>query len=171
MAYVAIKVRIGLEANGHAAYPDFNRLDAVVRDSMDWSIFVDKHGGWHYDQVAGHADDDPAESSPIGTQWGMLVVPEVFADAAVALFPNNVTILNDVDAGTFYDTRGHVRDSAIRENLEILQGIKVKRDLGIAEDPQDRDALDPNHPAAGRRRNKLKTWADFKTNRGITMRP
>ena len=166
-------MRIGLKPNGHAEYPNFNALDAAVRDNMDWSIFVDKHGGWHYDQVAGHADDDPAESSPVGVQWGMLVVPEGFADAAVALFPAGVSILNDADATTFYNDRGHIRDPAITENLEVLQAIVAKRSFvpPIPEDQQDRDALDPDHPATGRRRNKLKTWADFKTKRGITMRP
>ncbi len=171
MAHVAIKVRIGLKPNGHALYPDFNRLDTTVRDGTDWSVFVDKHGGWHYDQVAGHADDDPAESSPIGMQWGMLVVPDTFADAAVVMFPSDVTVLNDTDAETFYGARAHVRDAAIRDNLDILQAIKAKRDLGIPEDQQDRDALDPDHPATGRRRNKLKTWSDFKARRAITMRP
>lgn len=170
MAHVAIKIRIGLKPNGHAGYPDFNRIDAALRDDMDWSRYVDKHGGWHYDQVAGHQDDDPAASSPIGVQFGMLVVPETFADSAVAMFPTDVAILNDADAGTFYNSRAHIRDAAIRENLEILQGIKAKRDLSIAEDQQDRDALDPDHPAAGRRRNTVKTWSDFKTQRGITMR-
>ncbi len=170
MAHVAIKVRIGLKPNGHAEYPNFNSLVASVRDGVDWSVFVDKHGGWHYDQVAGHADEDTAESSPVGMQWGMLVVPEEFADAAVAMFPSDVTVLDDANAGTFYETRAHVRDQAIHESLEIIQGIKAKRDLGIVEDQQDRDALNPDHPSSGRRRNKTKTWAGFKTNRGLSVR-
>ena len=171
MSHVALKVRIGLRPNGHAAYPDFNRITAGLRDNVDWSIFVDKHGGWHYDQVAGHADEDLAAASPIGMQWGLLVVPEAFADAAVALFTSDVSALNDADAGTFYNDRAHVRDSEIKENLEVLQAISAKRGLGIPPNADDANALDPAHPAAGRRNNKLKTWAGFKTQRGITMRP
>lgn len=171
MAHVAIRVRIGLRPNGHAEYPNFNRLDLAIRGNTDWSKFVDQHGGWHYDQVAGHADNDLPESSPIGMQWGMLVVPERFADAAVAMFPSDVAVLNDVDAGTFYDDRAHVKDPAIREDLQVLQAISAKRGLGIPPNTDDSNALDPTHPAAGRRNNKLKTWVDFKTHRGITMRP
>lgn len=171
MAHVAIKVRIGLHPNGHAKYPDFNQIASGIRDRMDWSMYVDKHGGWHYDQLAGHADDDPAESSPVGMQWGMLVVPEAFATQAVSKFPSEVTILNEAEATIFYENRGHARDAAILESVEVLQAIAAKRSLGILEDQGDIDALDPDHPAVGRRRNKLKTWAGFKTQRGITMRP
>lgn len=171
MAHVAIKVRIGLKANGHALYPNLNQIPGALRDGVDWSIFVDKHGGWHYDQVAGHADDDPAAGSPIGMQHGMLVVPEAFADAAVAAFPDDVSVLNDVDATAFYDNRAHIRDPAVKENVEVLQAISAKRGLGIPPSTDDSNALDPDHPAAGRRRNKLKDWAGFKTSRGITMRP
>ena len=171
MAHVALKVRIGLHPNGNAKYPDFNRIASGVRDGMDWSIFVDKHGGWHYDQLAGHADDDPAESSPVGVQWGMLVVPEAFATEAVSKFASDVTILSKAEATIFYENRGHARDAAIQESVEVLQAIAAKRSLGILEDRGDIDALNPDHPAVGRRRNKLKTWADFKTQRGITMRP
>ena len=101
----------------------------------------------------------------------MLVVPEAFANAAMAMFTSDVSILNDADAGAFYDDRAHVREPAVKENLEVLQAISVKKGLGIAPNADDAKALDPTHPAAGRRNNKLKTWTDFKTHRGITMRP
>ncbi len=170
MTLKGIQVKIGLKSdNGKLVhdFPDFNRITPTVRDNMDWSHYVDKFGGWHYDKVAGHADDDPTNESPAGTWIGMLLVPEGFATEAIALFPSQVKLWTELECQTFYEQRAHVRQSAIKEDVEILQAIVAKRDLGITESQEDRDALDPDHPALGRRRNKEKTWTGFKTQRGI----
>ena len=53
MELVPLKVKIGLKLDGGKkvhGYPDFNQIDSVIRDNMDWSYFVDKYGGWHYYQ-------------------------------------------------------------------------------------------------------------------------
>lgn len=171
MELVPLKVKIGLKNEGGKkihGFPSFNDIDPALRDNLDWSYYVDKFGGWHYDQVAGHADDDP--DSPVGNWNGMFLVPNDFAQAAIALFPNQCSILSEVEAETFYDARAHVRDPAIRENVGVLQAIKAKRDLGIPEEQADLDALNPDHPAPGRQRNKRKTWAGFKIAEGVTIK-
>lgn len=173
MELIPLKVKIGLKNEGGKklhAFPDFNQIDSALRDNMDWSYFVDKFGGWHYDQISGHADDDPSDGTPRGNWDGMLCVPNTFAQAAVTMFPAQCSILTETQAETFYDTRGHVRDSAIKEDTNVLQAIKAKRDLGIVEDQADLDALNPDHPTPGRRRNKRKDWIGFKTAEGVTIK-
>ena len=80
---VGIKVKIGqCGVTGCAKYPDFSKLACVQASPLDWSKYVDVHGlGWHYD-CCGHQEDE--DGSPAGMQWGMLIIPETFADEAVA---------------------------------------------------------------------------------------
>jgi hypothetical protein len=169
MELVPLKVKIGLKPGGGHQFPNFNSIDPGLRDNMDWSHYVDKFGGWHYDKVAGHHDDDTANDSPPGTWIGMLLVPDGFATAAVAQFPDTCSVYSEVDCADFYDNRAHKHEPEIKEDKEVLQAIQAKRALGIAEDQGDIDALNPDHPALGRRRNKLNTFNDFKTQKGITV--
>jgi hypothetical protein len=171
MNLVPLKVKIGLKGNRQHSFPPFNELDSVLRDGMDWSHFIDKFGGWHYDQLSGHVDDDPDVGSPKDTWLGMVLVPEDFADAAVARWPAQCEIIDENDAESLYNDRCHVRDPAVREDAEALQAIATKRTLGIPEDADDLAALDPEHPSSGRRTNKRKTWASFKQAEGITISP
>lgn len=171
MELVPLQVRIGLNANHQHDFPPFNELDAALRDNMDWSHFVDKFGGWHYDQVAGHSDDDPVNNSPSGIWLGLLLVPDDFAQAAVARWPTRCFIKMEVETEALYNERCHIRDPEIKEDTDVLQAIKAKRDLAIPEDQADLDALNPDHPARGRRRNIRKTWTGFKSAEGITIKP
>ena len=168
MELVALKVKIGLRPNGHHDFPAFNQLNSNVRDGIDWSIFIDRFGGWHYDQVSGHDNEDV--ESPRGNWNGMFLVPDDFAQAAIAMFPESCTILNEADAEKFYNERGHVRDAEIKEDTTILQAIAAKVAIGIPQSPSDLDALDPDHPASGRRRNKKKTFSGFKMQQGFTVK-
>jgi hypothetical protein len=171
MELVPLKVKIGLKSDGGKklhAFPNFNQIDAALRDNMDWSYFIDKFGGWHYDQVSGHVDDDV--DSPRDNWNGMFCAPNNFAQAAVSMFPAQCSMLTEAEAEDFYNNRGHIRDSTIKEDTTILQSIKAKRDLGIIEDQADKDALNPDHPSSGRRRNRRKTWAGFKAAEGITVK-
>ncbi len=168
MELVPLKVKIGLKNNGHHQFPNFNELNPALRDNVDWSVFVDKTGGWHYDQICGHAEEDV--TSPHGNWNGMLLVPADFANAAVAAFPSTCAILTEVEAEKFYNERAHVREPAIKEDVETLQAIVAKTALGVVQDQGDIDALDPDHPASGRRRNKKKTFVGFKTQQGITVK-
>lgn len=171
MELVPLKVEIGLKSDGSHDFPNFNEINPNLRDGLDWSIYIDQFGGWHYDQISGHVDDDPLDGSPRGTWIGMLLVPDAFAQAAVTQFPTKCSIITEAKAQGFYEQRGHVRDPEIREDTDVLQAIKAKRDLAIPEDQADLDALNPDHPALGRRRNKRKTWAGFKTAEGVTIKP
>jgi hypothetical protein len=79
-------------------------------------------------------------------------------------------IMAENAAKAFYDDRAHKRDPAIKEDAVTLQAIAAKRALAIPEDQEDLDALDPDHPAPGRRRNKRKTWAAYKNAEGLTIK-
>lgn len=171
MELVPLKVRIGLKANRQHDYPPFNELDAALRDNMDWSYFIDKFSGWHYDQVAGHSDDDPDNDSPRDTWLGLLLVPENFALECVARWPSLCSLITENEAEALYNDRCHIRDPEIKEDATVLQAIQSKRALGIAEDQNDLDALDPDHPSSGRRRNNKKTWINFKQAEGIVVKP
>ena len=93
---VPIRVTIGLKPNGHALYPDFNTLASVQASGMDWSRYVDIEGiGWHYDKQRGHKVDDL--ESPFGQQFGVLIVPKVMANEAIAAFPTVVVKLTRPD--------------------------------------------------------------------------
>lgn len=169
MDLVPLRVTILLKPDGTCDYPSFNDIPAKDRDNMDWAYFIDKYGGWHYDQVSGHADDNPAQGSPKGTWLGMLLVPAAFATEAVARFPSRCTTMNEAQAESMYENRCHIKDQAVKLDRTALQAIKNKRDLGIAEDQDDIDALNPSHPAPGRRTNVRKTWAGYKTVEDITI--
>ena len=174
MTLIPVRVQIGLKAEGRGnihSYPDFNSLPPELRDGMDWSHFVDRYGGWHYDQAAGHIDHDPENDSPRGTWLGMLLVPEAFAKAAADAFPDQVTIISEAEAETFYEQRAHANDAEIHEDATVLQAIAAKRALGIVETQHDKNALDVDHPTPGRRVNKCKTWAGYLAASGLEIHP
>lgn len=168
MELVAIKVKIGLKDNGHAKYPQFNSLDASVRDNMDWCHFVDKFGGWHYDQTSGHRED--TADSPLGQQWGMLLVPASFADAAITAFPSEVSKMTEAEAESFYNAKAHINDPDELFDQDVLSGIKMKQELSLPLTANQQKALDPNDDTPGIRKNKDKTWSAFKDRKKITLK-
>lgn len=168
MHLVPIKVKIGLKSDGHAGYPNFNLLDSSIRDNMDWSKYVDVKGlGWHYDQVSGHKED--TLNSPYGTQYGVLIVPKVFADTAISKFPKEVTKLTELELEDFYDNRSHVYDPDEKIDNLVLEGIKLKQDLGIPLTANQTKALDPNDLTPGVCKNDSKTWKDYKVKTNTTI--
>lgn len=169
MQLVPLKVSIGLKPNGHHSYPDFNKLSGSVRENMDWSIFIDKYCSWCYDGEAGHVIDDPDNDSPIGIWLGMLLVPEPFANAAISKFPKQVRELTEAEAKQFYEGRVTKNQPDVNDDLEVLQGIKIRQDMGIINASDLANALDIDHPSPGRRRNKLKKWDGFKQSRGFEI--
>ena len=166
---VIIKVKIGLRFNksrNEAEYPDFNAIQSQVNDwpdRLDWSYYVDRFGGWHYDKQCGHQDEDA--TSPRGMQWGMLCVPEQFAKAAVTAFPDSVSVIDEAEAEDFYENRCTAHLPEVKDDVEVLQAIAARNQLNRAA-PEDEQALDPEHPSMGRRRNKTKKWAGLKKQRG-----
>jgi hypothetical protein len=167
---VPIKVKILLNTDGTAKYPNFNSLQAVIDSGMDWAKYIDINGdgiGWHYDRTAGHQDD--TVDSPLGQQWGLIYVPEAFALQAVAAFPSTCTRLSELDGGTFYDTKAHVYDNEQILSNPILEGIQLKQDLSIALTSTELKALDPNDPTPGIVTNLHKTWAVHKTTNDLAI--
>lgn len=175
MELVCLKVKIGAkqetgkrgESRRVAAYPSFNELPDGIRDGMDWSHFVDQYGGWHYD-CCGHDEED--EESPRGMQWGMILVPEDFANAAVERWPDQCSILDGRQAEAFYESRVTRDEPDVIEDLDVLQVIAAKRQAGLAEDDSDRAALDPDNPKRGRRKNDRKKFADMLKKRGLKLK-
>lgn len=168
----AIKIKIGIKTSGaqagHHQYPNFGDLACVIASGMDWARYVDVHGeGWHYDKVSGHRDDDA--DSPFGQQFGVLIVPEVFAAEAVARF-QAIVWMTQAECKTFYETRVTAHIPTLDEDANKLQAMAAKRQLGIEETEADRDALNPDHPSPGIVRNPRKTWADFKKKCGMTFK-
>lgn len=175
-----LMVKIGLKTSNNRRehdYPAFNQLAADLRGNTDWSIFVDQYGGWHYDKEAGHADHDPKDvgdtrfDSPHGMWLGMLLVPENFAQAAVKRFPEQCYIIDDKGAEEFYEARCTAKQPEVHDDVEALQALAAKKQLGMADDdPEIAHAMDVDHPSPGRRRNKLKTWEGYKKQRGVTIK-
>ncbi len=169
---VPIMVRIGLAVKGGKQvhdYPDFNSLPPEVRGNRDWSYFVDIYGGWHYDKVTGHRENNPELNSPLGVWMGMLLVPEDFAVAAISAF-GTVSRMTEQEAAGFYDLRAHVHEPALKIDKDIIENIKVRRDLGLEDDEHSISAMDENHPSPGVRKNKTKTWEGFKAQRGFSIK-
>jgi hypothetical protein len=165
---VGLKVKIGLKKNGNADYPNFGTLLAVINSGMNWAKYVDIEGlGWHYD-CCGHKEE--GADSPLGQQWGLLIIPEAFANQAVAAFPTVCTKLTEAELEDFYDNHAHVDDPDEDISSPILQNIKAKNDLGIALTAQQLKAIDPNDSTPGIRINRQKKWADYKQVVGVTIR-
>lgn len=165
---VPLRVLIGLKGKAEHDFPNFNELPKELRGGGDWSHYVDRFGGWHYDKQCGHADHDLVNGTPAGQWCGMLLVPVAFAEAAVEKWPEFCQILNEADAEEFYNDRAHAHEPDVFDDAEVLQAIAAKRAIGI-DDAEDAKALDPDHPSRGRRRNKAKTWQGYKLNRGIEL--
>ena len=165
---VPLKVKIGLGNDGAAKYPEFNTLSAVKNAGMDWSKYIDTHGlSWHYDNTSGHAET--TADSPRGQQWGMLIIPKVFADEAIAAFPDECSKMTEAECQDFYDTKAHAHEPDELFDQQVLDGIKSKKDLGLALTPMQIKAADPNDSTPGIRKNENKFWADFKAKHSITI--
>lgn len=167
MDLVPLRIRIGLKQGRTHDYPPFNTLPASLRDGMDWANFIDQYGGMHYDQCYGH--DDSTADSPCGCWLSMVMVPREFATAAVDRWPDRCSIMSESQARQFYNDRCHVRDSEVIDDLPALQSIASRRVLGIEDDAEVVNALDPEHPALGRRRNRRKKFDDFVSTYGINV--
>lgn len=185
---VPIKIKIGLRANGHADHPPFNNLSADVRGNTDWSYYIDKHGsgGLHYDKVSGHKecdinnDDVTAEhehrNDELGCQFACLLVPTPFAEAAVSMFsgePYQIKIISEESFEVFYNDRAHAHEDEELVDRNALQNLNERIKAGddsLATQTKKVNALDPNHPERGVKKNHRKKWVDFKKQRGLEIR-
>ncbi len=173
---VALKVKVGIDPiTGYAQYPNFNLISSAVRKDMDWSKYLDVHGGgMHYDKTCGHKEE--SVESPFGEQICCMCVPEDFATAALSLFPIIVTEQSEVEFETFYNTKAHAHEPDESIDEKTLNGLSAQRALktALAQDTTVLDAkiakaLDPDDKEAGVKKNVKKTWTDAKTAEGISL--
>lgn len=179
MDLVALKVCIRLTDAGMASYPSFSDLPCVKASGLDWSDYVDRHGsGWMYDKTSGHKE--VSTDSPAGQQWGLLLVPEIFAMEADQAFPDDVEILNETEAADFWENKGTAHLDDVKRDADTLNALDTERRLKVAlgQDTAELDgriakALDPDDltPGVRRDRNVAKRLADFKQRRGATIKP
>lgn len=176
MKLVPLKVAIRLGEDGKHKYPDFNSLEASLRDNLDFAYYFDKHGGWFYDQLSGFGEED--EFNPDPSVWyGVVLVPKKFADAAVAAFPIDIEKMSAAEVESFYDSRVTVRDPQdhldTNELLGIEARVRLETALGITPSPdllqRRADALNPDHPQIGVRKNMKKKFKDLKSAKGFTI--
>jgi hypothetical protein len=130
--------------------------------------------GWKYDKTSGHAESTP--DSPIGQQFGVVLVTRIFATDALAMFPALVEVLNEAQLEEFWNTKAYGHVPADRVDVAALQALKIERDLRTdlgqettALDTRILQALDPNDPHPGKRKEHMKTWADAKVRLGVTI--
>ncbi len=161
---IALKFQVGLHTvdtkdhkAGHAKYPDFNQVSLANRNGMDWCKFIDSIGvGMQADKTSGHKE--LSIESPLGEQTCVIAVPQAFATEALALFPEVVSQLTPVDFETFYNDKAHKHEPEEKLDMNVLNAIKAKEDLGLAV-PEKAAAIDPKNDAPGIVENKSKTWA------------
>jgi len=168
---VALKVKIGMKPTGGALYPDFNQLQIVKDSKMDWAIYIDMYSdgkGWHYDKMSGHKDD--TIDSPIGQQFGMMLLPELFVTQATAMFPDVCFKLTELECEVFYNEKAHIKDQDEIFDNKILDSIKLKQDLNIELTDTQLAALNPSDPTPGIITNKNKIWIDHKQEVNITIK-
>lgn len=163
MELVPIKVKIGLRANGHADHPNWGLLPLAASEDPATHM----HHGWKYDKSSGHTE--ATSDSPIGMQWGVVLVTPKFATEALAVFPALVTVLTEPELAAFWEQKVHAHLSDCRYDPDVLVSLKAERDLreAIGEstaalDQRIRRALNPDDVEPGIRRNLMKTWAQAK---------
>jgi len=182
MELVPIKIKILLDpVTGDNLYPRFNDIPDQIRKGMDWSKYVMVYGlALHYDRKSGFHQEDVYNADSC-CQYMMTCVPEDFAEEAVKMFPDTVSIVDEATFEMFYDRRAH--DHEVTEKLDpdlhtILARIQLERDPDAETVPltaqmkeERRKCLDPNcQENPGIRKNLHKTWELFKTTRTIKIR-
>jgi hypothetical protein len=175
---VALEINVGLDPEtGYADYPNFNLISSATRQGMDWAKYIDAHGnGMHYDKTCGHKED--SAESPYGHQFCCLCVPKAFADEALALFPDKVRELTEVEFEDFHDNKAHAHESDENIATDVLNGLNARRTLmkALAQDTAQLDvkiakALDPlDKTEQGVLKNDNRLWADSKAVKGIELK-
>ena len=158
---------------GQAGYPDFNKLPVVAASGLPWTIYLKVYGS---DWIG----RDKVANLGTGAAFGQVIalVPEPFADEALAEFPHLVELLDETEAGAFYDTRcavhlpDVVEDEAVMARIDRVTRLAtsgVRAPLTVEERAEFAAALDPDDPTPGAKRNPMKTWARRKARDGWTV--
>ncbi len=181
MDLVPLKVKIGIKPEGGHSYPNFNLLAPGSRSfngiAMDWAKYVDLFGGWSYDKVCGHHETDE-ESPNLCEWWGLLLVPEAFASAAIEQFPSLCEEIDEAEYERLYDSRcaaklpDQVVDSAALDHIERMERLEAAGKVQAptaGEITRRSKALDPKSSEPGIRENPKKTWLRCKASSGCQI--
>ncbi len=176
MKRVPLRVEMPKGANG-IMYPDFDQIASGLRKGLTWTEYFEVCGGWFYDKLSGHDQTDTYNPNP-ETWMGAVLVDAAFADEAMRLFPARCKVLTEVEFLEFHDDRCTIQQPLehinadrllqIRAKYGILEGILSKDDARITA-LEDKQALDPEHPAPGIVRNRRKKLADVKIQRNLEI--
>lgn len=177
MELVPIKVKIGLRANGYADHPQWTLLPMITNEQQEKQYMPH---GWMYDKSCGHAESRNEGNdwdSPIGIQWGCLLVTQEFADEAIATFPTLITKLTETEFENFYDTKCMAHVTENNYNAQALEGLKLEHDLKVINNEDVTDvkqritkAVDPNDSAPGITKNTDRVWTDRKIKLDVTIK-
>lgn len=143
-------------------YPDFDQVSDVIRKGMRWQKYLDTYGsGWIYDGLSDVGDTDTYSSDP-SVRFGLVLVPVDFADAALALYPEDCEELTEVQVEEFVDQRAfYNRDIEERDQAALLEA-QLLQARGRPEDiVKVNKILDPNDSTPGVRISKLARWAEY----------
>ncbi|MBT5303820.1 MAG: hypothetical protein HOL31_01920 [Candidatus Scalindua sp.] len=174
---VAIKVKLGLRENGHADHPNWGLLPMVQGGITPESQQIVK---WKYDKTSGH-DEDNGGDSPVGTQYGMMIVTEQFANEAVATFPAGiVTKMTVSEAETFWNDKAHahVAENSVNSQMILDMNNELQLHINAGSDAnliaalkiKAKKALNPNDNTPGIKKHKSKKFADAKVHLGFTVK-
>jgi hypothetical protein len=165
-----MKVKITLNKNNQAIYPDFNNLQVIKDENVSFEIYIERNsqGGWIQDQTSDIKTDSGSES-PHGVHYAMLLMPAAFIDQACAVFKDTCTALDEAAIEEFFNNKVQINAPVETIDNGILQGIKDKVALGGTKETYDDDALDKHSDTPGVRINKYKTWALYKVLKNITI--
>jgi len=177
---IPIKVKIGLRPNGHADHPNWLLLPLASgggnREAKEALVSDEQIVKWAYDKSSGH--DEETVDSPIGVQFGMMVVTQKFADEAVIEFPSLITVLTEGQARIFWETKATAHMPENKLDSDVLQGLKAQRDLmvDLGQNTATLDivilkALDPDDTEPGVRKGGRKSWNDAKNKLGFGIKP
>lgn len=151
-------------------WPELNQVDAALRDNMDWCHFLDKFGGWITDKLSGHGQVDAGNPDP-DTWICCALLPEDFVNAAKALFPAEIEIIDEATIETFYNNRFAVKLPSVHINEDAMKVVAELRAQGVPDtDPRIAPVIDSANAAPGLNDNPLKTWAGFKTKKGVDIK-
>ncbi len=156
---IKIKVVKGDETKGESpmAHPPFRY------QGVDIYNLIDRVGiGQHYEKNAGFSFGEDE-------QWTMTALPKDIAEAFIIVHPTRVFKMSNSEAQDFYENKAHIDEQDELIDVEIVQGIKLKQDLGLVLTVKQLKALDPNDSTPGIRKNLNKKWANFKVERKFTV--
>ena len=173
MHLVALRIQIVLQGNNWT-YPDFDKITPAYRGNVRWQEFIDRFGGWHYDQCCDFMETDE-ESPDEGVKIGCFLVPEEFATEAVQLFEDVVTVIDEPVFEKFYDDRAHVHEPVEKIDADTVNALRAKYGQTGPLDPsvmtqEEQEMLDPEHPRLGIVKNKNRKFADMKAKRKLSLR-